>query len=380
MFPAAAPLAPAPATSTESSFRGLGEEAKIVSWPLPFIVCYGGELAMMLEELISAADAEFGLSGKLLSCSLIAEKPTRVPSLCKYAVRLFLRSGDSRILKLYPVQFRAEQALYERRCLFAERLLSNRILTARPEKSAQGYTRLLQYDGQYWVALIEEDIGTDIVHISPGDPAWIRLLAKTHAVSKKECFRIGQSSSWYNIFSKNEIVRYDKYASIVLKLADTKYGSQAKYILSAGKVLMEKVFSLLSEFDEYATQGDFAPSNLFWRSADLGIMDYDEAGDCTLLSDLVLQCYHYARGVLHINSKTELDACMMLSKEEYASVLPLCPEEEEVYWRIYQLAQIFDYEEMRLLSNSFKTPDTFTKDAETVLNRMEAKIGDVSLL
>lgn len=333
---------------------------------------------MFFEELINSANAEFGLSHKLLSYNIISRKPTRIPLINKYIARVVLQNRDSYILKLYPSQTNSEQILYERRCLFAECLLSNKILTTRPQKNNQSYTRQFQYAGQQWIALIEEDFGVDLVYISLDDPKWVQLLAKTHAVSKHTCFRIGQSSSWYNIFSKNEIVRYDKFALIALELADTKYKNQANYILSEGGALVKKALTSLSKFDEYATQGDFSPFNLFWHDNNLVIMDYDEAGDCALLSDLVLQCYYHAKGILHINSKEELDSYMMLSEKEYTSIMPLCAEEEELYWDLYQLAQIFDYREMQLLSSSIKSSSVLAKNIEIILNTMEANIREIS--
>lgn len=340
--------------------------------------------------LVGDGAAGFGLNladaGLACSDSWPAGGPVRIPApgkpgsadtgaTAKVVALMRCADGTRYVLKCYPADGTQAIIIRERQCAFAECLSRNKIPTPAHLRAAGAYVLPLHGAGGQWHVCAEEFIpGAGIRLTSSAVCAWGRLMAELHLVSEREGARIGMPSRWYNASRKNEIIRFDRFSQCRTYLcaqkeagADPVSGECIRLyeqLYGCGSRLMEEANVLLRVLPACAVQGDLTCGNLFWTQDALGVLDFDEAGDCVPVSDLALQSVYLADLLTADGAEAEMEMLPLSGfgqtwkertgqiLEAYCACRPLTEPERRLYGILNTLARTFYFKRMDALKRA----------------------------
>lgn len=183
----------------------------------------------------------------------------------------------------------------ENQMLFSELLRANGIAT--PKRVALGNDLIMKmnFSDKIICVTMEEYMEGNHFRLSFDSIIELtKLIAKTHLISEKNHFRVGDSTHWYNISKKNQIMRFDKFL-VMKKMHHALFEKDIKTynrIEKKANDVLERINELVSNLPIYGVHGDLTEDNLIIsteKSNQILLIDFDQAGDCCLISDFVLQ-------------------------------------------------------------------------------------------
>lgn len=164
-----------------------------------------------------------------------------------------------------------------------------------------------------------------------------QLMAKIHNISEKGHCYIG-ANTIFNVVGYNEVSGYDEF----VKLGESGKIDSEMYqkIKKIYCIKIQRIKLLWDKLPRYATQGDFSINNLTYIGEELGIFDYNIAGDETFVGDMVLE------GLLTANEMDLADSLSDTNREElfkhfykgYTSERPLTKDEQHIFNDIYSIS------------------------------------------
>lgn len=228
--------------------------------------------------------------------------------------------------------------IIEKQSAFSEYLRSEGILTPKRYMNGGKYCSKFLLDNLYTDVTIEDYLGEEIKSIDFKLAYKIgKLMAKIHCISERGNCHIG-SNTIFNVVGYNEVSGFDKF----VELGETNKIDIVMYrrIKSIYTTKLEKIRLLWDKLPRFATQGDFSINNLTYVGEELGIFDYNIAGDESLIGDMVLE------GLLTANEMDLADGLSETDHEElfrcffngYTDERPLTDVENSVLRDIYSIS------------------------------------------
>lgn len=226
----------------------------------------------------------------------------------------------------------------EKQSKFSEYLRNQGILTPKRYMSGDSYCIKYKLSDIYLNVTVEDYFGEEIKTIDFKLAYKIgQLIARTHIISEKGNCHI-EANTIFNVIGYNEVIGYDKFVEFGENgKIDSEMYQKIKKVYSDK---LERIKLLWDRLPKYAIQGDCSINNLTYIGEELGIFDYNIAGDETLVGDMVLE------GLLTAN---EMDLAEGLSDTErielfrsfyngYINERPLTVDEENVLSDIYAIS------------------------------------------
>lgn len=228
--------------------------------------------------------------------------------------------------------------IIQKQSAFSEYLRQQGILTPKRYMSGESYCIKFQFHNLILDVTVEDYFGDEIKTIDFKLAYKIgKLMAKIHSISEKGKCQIG-SSTIFNVVGYNEVSGFDS----LVKLGESVKIDSALYekIKKIYNEKLEKIKLSWNKLPKCATQGDLSINNLTYVGEEIGIFDYNIAGDETMIGDMVLE------GLLIAN---EMDLAEGLSETDYPELFrcffngytverPLTCDEKNVLNDIYAIS------------------------------------------
>lgn len=269
----------------------------------------------------------------------------------KIVIKLESYGGKCYILKGYIGA--AASTVFERQLLFSELLRVKNINTPHHYSLNSNFQYIVNGDDQNIIVTLEDFIPGNSVEITKDTiSAYTVLMAKTHIVSEESSFKIGQPAKWYNFSQKNEVIRFDRF----LKMRDINYINKHKDLFDKIVRKSEKITSMINELmcqlPQVAVHGDFTQSNIIIdeNSLQYYVIDFDQASDCNLISDFVLQSSLWIERVDIQNNYNFFNMAERLLNT-YCSVRSISKSEAELAMLMYKMARAFFYKRIEQIES-----------------------------
>ena len=228
--------------------------------------------------------------------------------------------------------------IIEKQSAFSEYLRGQGILTPKRYMSGESYCIKILFDNKDIDVTVEDYIGEEIKTIDYKLAYKIgKLMGKTHSVSEKGNYHLGNSTI-FNVVGYNEVSGFNRFVELGEEdKIDSVMYHKIKKIYTAK---LDKIKLSWDRLSRYATQGDFSINNLTYIGDELGIFDYNIAGDETLVGDMVLE------GLLTANEMVLADGLSDIDRVElfrcffkgYTDERPLSDYEKNVLGAIYSIS------------------------------------------
>lgn len=227
----------------------------------------------------------------------------------------------------------------ESQCQFAQALRMNRIATPKYFNYGQGYVIRTIVNG-YDVFVTLEEYVENVLKQVDYDKAFQmgKLLAKTHCISKTNELHISYPVL-FNPFEENDLFFIDEFKAIKDSLNKENLNIFHE-IISLYEAYMTRLNFLKFE-PKYAVQGDFSQENLYLtEDGDLGVIDFNRAGDNYLFCDSIMQGVFISR-LMDYEEETKEETILYSFLNGYHSVRPFLEKEKEAFPYLYAIITAF---------------------------------------
>ncbi|GKV70132.1 hypothetical protein NCCP2716_26300 [Sporosarcina sp. NCCP-2716] len=304
-------------------------------------------------ETIDHILAQFGLTGHVSKVHKFIDYYDEVSKEVKIIAKVEFADRAPLIMKILR-ESEHPMSVVESQSAFSEYIRSQGIRTARRYASDGHYCLPFKLtDLDVWIT-VEEDLGEEIQAIDFRLASQIgQLLGKIHAVSEKGSCLIGRDTI-FNFLGYNEVSGYDVFC----ELGETGNLNPDLFqrIQALYKEKLDCVKRQWKELPRFATQGDMSINNLTCNGGDLGIFDFNIAGDATLVADMVLQ------GLLTANEMPLAEGTgdddrpelFMQFVQGYCSERELSKKEKQVVGEIQALSAAFWFTTIRYNDDSLE--------------------------
>ncbi len=176
--------------------------------------------------------------------------------------------------------------IIENQSKFSEYLRKQGILTPKRYTSRGNHCIKYKLNDMYLDVTVEDYLGEEIKTIDFKLANKIgKLMAKIHNISESGNCHIG-TNTIFNVVGYNEVSGYDKFVELWER---GKIDSEIyKKIIKVYSDKLKRIKLSWVKLPKYATQGDCSINNLTYIGDEIGIFDYNIAGDETLIGDMVL--------------------------------------------------------------------------------------------
>jgi len=244
------------------------------------------------------------------------------------------------------------QEIIENQSIFSEYLRSQGILTPKRYISGGRYCNKYKLNNMLVNVTVEDYLGEEIKAIDFNLAFKIgKLLARMHKISEKGNCHIG-SNTIFNVVGYNEVSGYDKF----VQLGESgKIDSEIYHnIKTLYLTKLNRIKSIWDKLPRFAVQGDISINNLTCIGDNIGIFDYNIAGDETLVGDMVLEGLLTANEMeladgLTDEDRTEIFKCFFRG---YISERPLTYNEEKILNDIYSISAALWFTKIQYNENS----------------------------
>lgn len=228
--------------------------------------------------------------------------------------------------------------LIEEQAIFSEKLRLHGIVTAK-HYICEGKYCIKRWIDDFKLDVTAEDyLGEEVKVINETIAYKIGfLLGNMHVIAEKNDYHI-KGETLFNISTKNDVTMFDKFLRLKEQMPEaTHLFAQIEHLYLKK---LNRVKDKLATQKMYATQGDVSINNLVNSKDYLGVFDFNNAGDCYLISDAILEGILIAQEMIDEEEFTEEKATALYDKywSGYTEARELNSVEEEVKHDIYILA------------------------------------------
>jgi len=204
----------------------------------------------------------------------------------KFIVKVELADNRKLVTKFIRQDFHPNNII-EEQSRFSEHLRSHGVLTPIRYKSGDNYCITYPFNEYTLDVTVEDYFGEEIKAID-NDLAYKigQLMGKNHRIAENDNLHI-TNRTMFNIVGYNEVSGYDDFLEFGKnELIERDIFNQ---ICSIYDKKLNRLKEVWDSLPKYATQGDYSTNNLTYHGDELGIFDYNNAGDETLISDMILE-------------------------------------------------------------------------------------------
>jgi Ser/Thr protein kinase RdoA (MazF antagonist) len=289
----------------------------------------------------------------------------------KFIIKVELTDGRLLVVKFIRQEMSPHNVI-EEQSHFSEYLRNRGILTPKRYKSGDSYCIAYPFNGFTLDITVEDYFGEEIKDINNELAYKIgQLMGKNHRLAENDNFHIN-NRTLFNVVGKNDVSGYDDF--LEFGKGGLIAGDIFTQICAVYNTKLNRLKDVWGDLPRYATQGDYSTNNLVYIGDDIGIFDYNNAGDETLISDMVLE------GLLtaYENGLTDADRLGLFKSfiNGYIEQRPLSEKEKAVFSDIYAVAWGMWYSRI-LYSNNSLEELIKNKEYEKVSELMQKIFHDI---
>ena len=266
---------------------------------------------------------------------------------------------------------------------FSEYIRSQGVLTPKRYASDGKYCVCYKLNNLEVAVTVEDFLGDELKAIDFNLSYKIgQLLGKIHRISEDGKCLIG-SNTIFDFCGYNEVSGYET----LCKLGEAGNIDSAMYLKIKGlhTERFERVRRIWSRLPRFATQGDISINNLSMIDGNLGIFDYNIAGDETLIGDMVLEGLLTANEMELAEGVTDNDRIELFRRfvEGYQTERPLSDDEKNVFRDMYSISSAFWFTKIKYNENALEKlverneTDQVGKLLEGIYNNLSRPLVDV---
>lgn len=242
--------------------------------------------------------------------------------------------------------------IIENQSIFSEYLRSQGVLTPKRYMCGKSYCLKYKLNNMFIDVTVEDYLGEEIKTIDFKLAYMIgQLMAKIHKISEKGNCHIG-SNTIFNVVGYNEVSGFNSF----LELGEGSKIDSVMYqkIKTLYIAKLEKIKLSWIKLPRYATQGDISINNLSFVGENIGIFDYNVAGDETLVGDMVLEGLLTANEMDLSNGLTDKDRTELFKRffNGYITERPLTDDEKNIFSEIYSASSALWFTKIKYDENS----------------------------
>lgn len=294
---------------------------------------------------------DYQLTSRVTGISELQRYDYKQEETCSGSVRLIIRidlADEPPLVMRLKHEADVTADLVERQCQFAETLRKNGIATPK-QFSAHGRFANLYHIGGYDVIITVEEFAAHQIEVV--DEAIAEktgaLLAKTHMISEQTGSRIDHGVL-FDPFAPNDLFDYEGFLSVGECLSGEDRRLFDKIVAQYDACMA--ALQPLRAYPRFAVQGDISDCNLYAAdSGDIGVFDFNRAGDNILLCDAVMQAVFESRLMVYPDEREADFEEKILSAfwAGYGSVRKFSREEQQWIPDLYALIDSFWTPEIR---------------------------------
>lgn len=331
-------------------------------------------------EILAPLLREYGISSEITDIEFFIDRADGEN--IKIVAKVDVKHREPLVIKLLR-ESRHYHAVIERQCVFAEHLRRNGIATPEHYSAGGVYSIERVVDGVRLSVALEDFAASEIAAVD-GDSAFEagKLMARIHRLSFRDNFKIG-SPSRFNALGKNMVSGIEAFR----KLADDAEASMIKSITYPHRFCKKPVLcrEIIAIYDRKlataadvwgrlpcsAVQGDISTGNLYRAADRLGVFDFSDSGDETLIGDMLLEGLMMANESKLADGLTDADRPAIFKRflDGYRSICPLTPDERMAACELYPAYSALWFSRVDKLSELMHTPGCCDK-ADEMLNGM----------
>lgn len=242
----------------------------------------------------------------------------------------------------------------ESQCGFSEYIRSQGVLTPKRYTSDGKYCVRYQLNNLVVGVTVEDFLGEELKAIDFTLSNKIgQLQGKIHRISEDGKCLIG-SNTIFDFCGYNEVSGYETFC----ELGEAGKIDSAMYLKIKGLYWerFERVRKVWDRLPRFATQGDISINNLSMIDGNLGIFDYNIAGDETLIGDMVLEGLLTANEMELAEGVTDNDRIELFRRfvEGYQTKRSLSNDEINVFGDIYAISSAFWFTKIKYNENALE--------------------------
>ncbi|MDN4608999.1 hypothetical protein [Sporosarcina highlanderae] len=244
--------------------------------------------------------------------------------------------------------------IIESQSVFSEYLRSQGILTPRRYVSGGKYCLSYKVNGMDVAVTVEDYFGEEIKAIDFNLAYQMgQLMGKIHRISENGNCLIGRSTI-FDLLGYNEVSGYNTFRE--LGEAGKINAEMYRKIKGLYSERLERIRLSWRKLPRFATQGDISINNLSYTGGNLGIFDYNIAGDQTLVGDMVLEGLLTANEMDLSDGLTDNDRPELFKQfyKGYITERPLSDEEKNVLSDIYTISSALWFTKIKYNENSLE--------------------------
>lgn len=232
--------------------------------------------------------------------------------------------------------------LIESQSQFADMLKKNGIITPEQYQANEKYANWYEIGGYDVIVTVEEFVENEITVVDEVVAQKVgELLAKTHTIAEQNNLHV-KNEVLFNPFEHNDLFAVDAFMSLQSVLQGEEK-ALFEMIVDKYNAYME-VLAPLKKRPKYVTQGDMSENNLYIsRGSEIGMFDFNRAGDNILFCDAVMQAIFVARLMDYPENVDENfeDKILKAFLEGYCSLRSFSKEEWQSYSYLYAIIDAF---------------------------------------
>jgi len=284
----------------------------------------------------------FGLSAEVTDFSFFQNDFDEEESEGKFILRADVSNG-----KTYVVRFIRQEdyprVKTEEQSIFAEYLREHGVATAKKYKSGDAYCTAYRLASLDFDLTVEDYIGkagnfridANAIHKIG------RLTGQMHRISAQNSLHLS-ADTLYNLIGHNEFSGYRAFQWFGNEGFINK--EMFDRICAAYEAKMERIRAVWESLPCYALQGDTCVYNLTYNDGELGVFDYNNAGNGVLVYDMMVHGFYtayHSRKNYTAETVTERDKRSLFDAycDGYASERPLTASEKAVFDDIFALTK-----------------------------------------
>lgn len=302
-----------------------------------------------INEILSLYNIQGQVSGIHNFIHYYDEKSVEAKIICKVE----FMNRDPLVVKLIKEREHPSHKI-ESQSVFSEYIRGQGVLTSKRYASDGKYCVNYDLNSVEVDVTIEDFLGDELKAIDFTLCCKIgQLLGKIHRISEDGQCLIG-SSTIFDFLGYNEVSGYTTFC----ELGEAGKIDTAIYlkITELYSKRIENVRRSWSKLPRFATQGDISINNLTYIGEDLGIFDYNIAGDATLIGDMVLEGLLTANEMDLVDGFTDNDRTELFMHffEGYLTERPLSDDEKQVLSDIHSISSALWFTKIKYNENSLE--------------------------
>lgn len=256
----------------------------------------------------------------------------------KMIVRVNFHERTPLVIKCIREDEHPNNIIEEQSC-FSEQLRGKGILTPKRYLCGNYYCSVYKLGDLILDITVEDYFGEEIKVIDKNLAYKIgRLMGENHRIAEENSLHIS-AKTIFNVTGYNEVSGYETFK----EFGNSGFIEKDAFdrICALYDEKLDRIKSVWGNLPKYATQGDYSVNNLVYIDNEIGIFDYNIAGDETLIGDMILEGLLTANEMDLAEGLTESDRLGLFKEfvRGYVVKRPLLEKEKDVFNDIYTISQ-----------------------------------------